>query len=178
MRKIVANGDARLAATTHLGYRIEGYGSNPPGCGRGWATERSFAADLVGHARPIAPARREDVIHVDAEVVRDLFHDGIHELHVVVSGGPSASAISRTISGTRGATSLHSVGRREDRRIVREGRQTVVVLGVDRLVVAIERVDPEDELVRLGVVVAGRDLQDVPALRAVDRNRDRVAVVG
>src|ERR1017187_7047044 len=117
MRKIVANGDARLAATTHLGYRIEGYGSNPPGCGRGWATERSFAADLVGHARPIAPARREDVIHVDAEVVRDLFHDGIHELNVVVPGRPSAITIPNPSPRTGGAA-IYPVGGREDRGVV------------------------------------------------------------
>ena len=76
-----------------------------------------------------------------------------------------------------GVAAIDPVGGREDHGVVRQGLQTVVLLVVHRLVVAIERVDAEDELVRLGVVVVGRHLQDVPTLRAVHRNRDGVAVV-
>src|SRR6266540_4833141 len=176
VRHVVGNRvvGARFKSAAQLCSRVYHDGTNLPVCSRGRHQQRSLACDLVRHARPRVLFRCIYVIHVHAEVVGDLFHYGIHEWHV--AAGPSAP---RVTNGGRctGLSVLCPIGGREDDGVVRPGKQIVVLPVEHRLVVAVSRMEGEDELVRLRVNVVGRDLQDISTALAAHRDRDRGPVV-
>src|SRR5207247_5408635 len=53
----------------------------------------------------------------------------------------------------------------------------VILLGVHGIVIAVQRVIGDDQLVRLGVVVVGRHVEEITALHVPDHDRDGLAVV-
>src|SRR5665213_3614314 len=172
---VVGNGFARAGLTVvgvaEIGDGVDRDGANPPSmC---YSAKRPLAGGLLGHTRTVTPAGGEDAVRIDAEVLLDLALDGVGEEHVrIIRVGPSAPRGLRAVR-----TILLPVGGHEDRRVVGERKEMVVAIPIHLVVVAIELVIGDDELVRVGVVVVGRYIEDILARHAADRDRDVVAVV-
>ena len=173
VRGVVGDRLSGRAATAELGCRVHGDGADVSCDPVRRSAERPLARGFVGHARPVAPTRRKNPIRVDAEVLFDLGHDGIGKQHVrIVRVGPSAPRGLRAVR-----VILLPVGGYEDRAVVGQREQVIILVAVHLVVVAIELVIGNDEFVRVGVVVVGRHVEDVLALHVGGRNRDVIAVV-
>src|SRR5262249_23689007 len=114
---------------------------------------------------------------VDAEVLLDLRDDGVGQREVrIVRVGPAAIRFAISGAGATRPVDL-PVGRNEDRAVVGQVEQMVVLILVHLYVVSIELVERDDELVRVSVVVVGGDVENVAALHVAGGDRDAVAVV-